>query len=74
MLTASRLNDHLAADKGNTVVVATCTRATVYRHRHAGWFRTSPAGNLQVRSGRTWLTLSHGDTLLVGIRLFQEAK
>jgi hypothetical protein len=74
MTTADRINEHLAADAGNTVVVTTMTRATTYKHRNAGQFRMSATGNLQVMSGKTWLTLSHGDQLLVGVRYFREVK
>lgn len=63
--TAARLNDILAA--GGAVVVATCTRATRYGPRHAGWFEERD-GELFVRHGRGRNRLSSGGTLLVGIR------
>jgi len=67
LTSAADLNAHLAT-KGNVVQVSTYTRATLYTHRNAGCFRNAPNGNLQVRRGRNWDTLSHGTLLLVAIR------
>lgn len=49
--TAARIAAHL--DSGGTVIVATCTHATVYSKRHAGMFRATRSG-LLVRSGKRW--------------------
>ncbi len=63
--TADTLNATLT--DGGIVQVTTYTRSTVYQSRHAGWF-VERNGSLYVRAGRGLNRLSHGDSLLVGIR------
>jgi hypothetical protein len=63
---------HFAAHPRGMVQVTTMTRAT--RYRSADWFRVNSKGNLQVRRGRTWDTISLGDHPMVGIRLFNPAR
>ena len=68
---ADQLNNLLAA--GGTVVVSTYCRATQYSRKHAGWFRQTADGNLEVRHGRGWnrLTANGGKMLLVKIQTAQ---
>lgn len=63
--TAEQLN--AALERGGLVQVTTYTRSTLYTQRHAGWF-FEINGSLYVRSGRGRNCLSHGESLLVGIR------
>jgi len=66
--TAEELNAHLLA--GGAVLVATYTRATEYRQKHAGWFSTAKDGALLVQSGNRKDRLSLADgSLIVSIRL-----
>ena len=64
--TADQLNTHLA--NGLAVQVTTYTRSIVYTQKHTGYFREQ-GQDLQVKAGRGWNTLAHGNMLLVGIRV-----
>lgn len=68
-ITADRLNAHL--ENGGSVVVASYTRATIYKPRNAGCFLNDSNGNILVRRGRSreCLTWGGGAHLLCAIRL-----
>ena len=63
---ADKLNRHLAA--GGTVQVTTYGKSWLYGKRHRGMFRDRD-GSLYVARGRTFDRLSHGERLLVGLRM-----
>jgi hypothetical protein len=65
-LTANDLNERLAA--GGIVQVATMTKAWLYKKSHAGCF-SEKDGSLYRQHGKSVERLSHGEQLLVGVRI-----
>jgi len=64
---ADELNKVLS--ENGEIHVCTVYRVTVYSKRHAGWFTEGADGNLYVQNGKGRNCLSHGDCLLVRIRI-----
>lgn len=50
MTAADKINNRLR--EGGIVQVTTCTRSTLYRQKHTGWFFMDKKNNLMVKSGR----------------------
>ncbi len=54
----AKIQSHLATGKDARVVVATLLRATAFAPKHATMFRVSSDGDLQMQSGRRWLSIA----------------
>ena len=66
-VSAKELNEHLS--KGGSVQVSTYTKNTVYTGpKWSHLFATSKDGNLIMKKGMRWETLSNKNGLLVSIR------
>jgi hypothetical protein len=66
---ADKINAHLEA--GGSVQVSTHSRATLYRKKHAGYFRSGKGQSLYVRSGKRFNCLvTESGIVLVHISMF----
>jgi hypothetical protein len=54
----SKILSHLESRKDARVIIGTRLRATAFAPKHAGMFRLTESGKLQVQRGRSWDTIA----------------